>query len=136
MSRSGYSEDYDWGDNPEWAMIRWRGAVKAALCGARGQAFLAELIAALEAMPEKRLISHELEAKGEVCAIGSVGKRRGLDMSALDAEDWDSVAGAFGIASAMVREIVYENDEGVWKETPEQRHARMLKWAKAHLKSL
>lgn len=33
MSRSGYSEDLDM-----WDLIRWRGAVKSALRGKRGQA--------------------------------------------------------------------------------------------------
>lgn len=59
MSRSGYSEDWD-GEN--WTFIRWRGAVKSALRGKRGQAFLREALAALDAMPEKRLITHDLIA--------------------------------------------------------------------------
>jgi len=41
MSRSGYSDDCD-----VWALIRWRGAVKSAIRGARGQAMLRELIQA------------------------------------------------------------------------------------------
>jgi hypothetical protein len=46
---------------------------------------------------------------------------------------WYSVA--IGIAEAMAREIVYENDEGgpFWaiggrEETPEERWSRMRKW--------
>jgi hypothetical protein len=36
MSRSGYSDAWD---DDTWAIIRWRGAVKQAMNGARGQAF-------------------------------------------------------------------------------------------------
>ena len=62
MSRSGYSEDCD-----GWALVRWRGAVKSAIRGQRGQAFLRELLAALDAIPDKRLIAEELvDAQGAV----------------------------------------------------------------------
>ena len=37
MSRSGYSDGLD-----EWAMIRWRGAVKSAIRGARGRAIIGQ----------------------------------------------------------------------------------------------
>ena len=108
MSRSGYCDDID----DPWRLIMWRGAVSSAIRGSRGQAFLRELIAALEAMPEKRLASESLvTADGEFCTLGVVGAARGMDMSALDPEDWDQVAKAFGLAPAMVREIVFENDE-------------------------
>lgn len=108
MSRSGYTDDID--DN--WRHIMWRGAVNSAIRGSRGQAFLRELIAALDAMPEKRLASESLvTADGEFCTLGVVGAARGMDMSTLDPEDWHQVAKAFGLAQAMVREIVFENDE-------------------------
>lgn len=48
MSRSEYSENLD-----SWSLIRWRGQVVSAIRGKRGQAFLRELVDALEAMPEK-----------------------------------------------------------------------------------
>lgn len=64
-----------------------------------------------------------------VCAIGAVGKSRGTEMAFLDPEDADAVARAFGIASVMAQEIVWVNDEaGPWRETPEQRFARVRKW--------
>lgn len=128
MSRSGYSEECD----EDWGFIRWRGAVASAIRGKRGQAFLKEILAALDAMSEKRLIANDLEQEGAVCAIGSVGKTRGIDMSSLDPEDYHTVAATFGIARALAQEIVYENDEGgpsYWgKETPEERYTRMRKW--------
>lgn len=147
MSRSGYTEDQD----DQWAHIRWRGAVKSALRGKRGQAFLREMAAAMDAMPVKRLVAMELEAAGEVCAIGSVGRARGVDMSKLDPEDYSTVAGTFGIAECMAQEIVYMNDEywywstdakGVINKdeagkhlyiTPEERFTKMRAWIEAHI---
>jgi hypothetical protein len=134
MSRSGY-DDGDDGNN--WGMICWRGAVNSAIKGARGQSFLKEMLTALDAMPEKKLIAHDLEAKGEVCAIGAVGIKRGVDMSKLDPEDRENVAHAFGIAPALAAEIVYMNDEwaGYWsREAPEARFARMREWVASQIK--
>lgn len=130
MSRSGYSCDYD-----EWALIRWRGAVASAIRGRRGQEFLKEMLTALDELPEKKLIAHELEAQGSVCAIGAVGKRRGVDMSKLDPEDRETVAHTFGIAPAMAAEIVWMNDEVWHQETPEHRYERIRKWVKDQIKT-
>jgi len=130
MSRSGYTDDCD--DN--WQMICWRGAVTKAMKGRRGQEFLNEMIAALDALPEKKLIADDLEHEGAVCAIGSVGLARGIDMSKLDPHEPDQVATAFGIAPAMAQEIVYMNDEmGSHRETPETRFARMRAWIKSEI---
>ena len=128
MSRSEYNDDC-WG----WDSIRWRGAVAAAIRGKRGQAFILEMWKAMTAMPEPKLISGRLELEGEVCAIGAVGKARGVDMSSLDPEDADAVANVFDIPPSLAREIVYENDEAVFRETPEQRFSRMKKWAEQNL---
>jgi hypothetical protein len=132
MSRSGYTDD----DCEEYPLALWRGAVNSAIKGKRGQAFLRDLIAALESMPTKRLIDNELEENGEVCALGSVGRQRGLDMASLDLWDWGNLAKSFGIAEAMAREIMYVNDEAYWgpgHETPEARWQRMYEWAKSEL---
>lgn len=124
-SRSGYHYDLD-----HWALIKWRGQVASAIRGRRGQKMLRDLLAALDAMPEKALITHELEtAEGDVCALGALGKQRGIDMSKIDAEEPDDVAAAFDIAPQLAREVVYENDEGAWRdETPETRWQRMRNW--------
>jgi hypothetical protein len=131
MSRSGYDEDID-----QWALIRWRGAVKSAISGGRGQAFFRDLVAALDALPEKKLIARDLVADdGCVCALGAVGKARSIDMSDVDPEDSDTVAGIFGIADALAREVVYTNDEcGPYQETPEARFERVRRWAVRQLK--
>ena len=104
----------------------------SAFRGRRGQAFLKEMLAALDALPEKKLIAGELiePDTGEVCAIGAVGKARGIDMLGIDPEDAEKVSGTFGIAEAMARELVFENDDE-WRsntETPEARFARMRQW--------
>lgn len=130
MSRAGYSDDID--DN--WSLIRWRGQVASAIRGKRGQAFLRELVASLDALPEKRLIAHDLQSDCGVCAVGSVGLRRGIDMSGLDPECYEAVAGAFGIAEPLVREIEFENDEAFWVSTPEDRWRHMRAWAVANLR--
>lgn len=143
MSRSGYCDDQD--DN--WRHICWRGAVSSALRGKRGQAFLLELAATMDAMPVKRLVTEELQVDGEFCTLGVVGAARGLDMSVIDPDDSEAVSEKFGIADAMVREIVYENDEyfGSYKfvdgeqkyvrETPEERWIRMRSWVAKQIDS-
>jgi hypothetical protein len=126
MSRSGYSDGCD-----GWDLIRWRGAVKQAIHGKRGQQFLREMLTALDALPEKRLISDLLEDGGEVCAIGSVGVKRGVDLKKLDPENPDGIAAAFGISAALVQEIEFINDDDFdygRKTTPEQRFQAVRAW--------
>jgi hypothetical protein len=134
MSRAGYSDDID--DN--WQLICWRGAVKSAIRGKRGQEFLRRMLAALDALPSKRLIAHELEKDGDVCALGSVARVQGMDVSAIDPGDYDAVASAFGIPQALVREIEYVNDEYLdhlpsSPETEESRFQTVREWVVDHL---
>jgi hypothetical protein len=141
MSRHGYVDD-DWDESSQWAMIRWRGAVRAAERGAKGQKFFRDLVEALDAMPVKEL--HVISLAGDcVCAMGALARHRGVDMSKaqteLEDEDGDhewatEFAGdILGIAPALAKEVAYENDEGVWSETPAQRWARMRRWAAAKI---
>jgi hypothetical protein len=85
-------------------------------------------------MPQKKLIVQELEKDGEVCAIGSLGRARGIDMSKIDPEDPEQVAGAFGIAPCLAQEVEYENDEWCDK-TDEQRWTRMRAWVAQNIKA-
>lgn len=125
MSRSGYSDDCD-----GWALIRWRGAVKSAIRGKRGRALLTELRDAMDAMPEKVLIAHELvDAAGSFCTLGVLGHAKNLPLSDIDPEDSDQVAKLFNIAPALAKEIVFMNDEAAWyDETPQKRWLRMREW--------
>lgn len=130
MSRSGYWDDCD----NDWYAIMYRGAVKSAFCGKRGQLFLLEMLAALDALPVPMLIAGDLESDGAVCAIGAVGKARGIDMADLDPEDAETIASTFGIATAMAREIVYDNDEWSRHESPIARFVRMRAWVQSQIR--
>lgn len=130
MSRSGYSDDLD-----EPTLNLWRGAVASAIRGKRGQALLREMAAALDAMLVKELIASELENEGEYCALGVVGKARGIDMADIDPEDYEAVAETFGVATALTQEIMWQNDEA-WshREAPEHRWSRMRQWVLENIK--
>lgn len=168
MSRSGYNDD----EIDMLALGRWRAQVRSATRGKRGQRLLRDMLAALDAMPEKRLIAGELEVSadadekraqawvklfgdpaaadryrerfvrprtehfrdGDVCALGALGRVRGLDMSDLDPEEPEGVASAFDVASPLAREIFYVNDD-YWNpgETPEQRWQRVRKWVASQI---
>jgi hypothetical protein len=138
MSRSGYTEELSYED--PLAYGRWRAQVKSAIRGKRGQAFLKELAAEMDAMPEKALIASELvNENGHCCTIGVVCKARGLDVSKTDPEVPEQVAGLVGIARPMAAEIEYENDECGWHygrggETPAERWQRMRKWVESKLR--
>lgn len=86
---------------------------------------------ALDLMHKKRLIPNKLITKtGEVCALGAVGRLKGLNMSKVDPEDRDQVAKLFDIAPALAAEIAYKNDQnhGYINETPEEKWSRVRKW--------
>lgn len=130
MSRSGYSDDCD-----GWGLIRWRGAVKAAIRGKRGQELLHGLASALDAMPEQRLIAHRLsDDNGNVCALGALGRACGRfdAMLDVDPEDYEQVARFFGVAEALAREIQYVNDE-FYDGSPEHRWQRVRRWVSENI---
>lgn len=162
MSRSGYVDDCD----DALAQGRWRAQVQSAIRGKRGQSFLRELAAAMDAMPEKILIANELvNDDGDCCAIGAVCKARGVDVSKIDYEEPEQVGAAVGIARQMAAEIEYLNDEcgerfekvdveippdaptptwpwrDSWRwlrveETPAERWQRMRKWVASQIKPI
>lgn len=118
MSRHGYIE-FDGDDSLQEG--RWRGALTAAIRGKRGQAFFQELIDALDAMPVKEISAHSFVQGGEVCALGAVALKRGIDVSEFerseDEEEWEheidhtALANKFGIAECLAREVMFENDD-------------------------
>lgn len=110
MGRHGLTDAADSEDNLEYG--RWRGAVASAIRGRKGQAFLRELLAALDAIEAQRLIGDELANEhGEVCALGALGRARGLDLEAVDYEDHEAVAEFFDINEKLAQEIMWINDE-------------------------
>lgn len=126
MSRSGYT------DNCDDPLIygRWTAQVKSAIRGKRGQAFLQELLVAMDAMPVKELIEEELvTSEGDCCTMGVICKSRNIDVTNIDPTEAEEVGDTLGIAYQMAAEIAYQNDEaGSSVETPEQRWVRMRKW--------
>lgn len=150
MSRSGYVE-FD-GEDP-LAEGRWKAMLRSALRGKRGRTFLRDLRDALDALPIKELIASELkDADGAVCAIGSVGVYRGIDMSSwikpadYDEEEWaeewecdaqeraDALGTTFDIASCLAQEVMSVNDDhGPHDETPAQRWTRVRRWVERKL---
>jgi hypothetical protein len=124
MSRSAYSDDCK-------NVGLWRAAVARAVCGKRGQAFVREMAATLDAMSVKELIAGEIVRDSvHVCAIGAVAVARRLDVAELDIYDGESVGLAFGVARALACEIAYQNDEGgPAGESPSARWRRMRQWA-------
>lgn len=129
MSRSGYLDDCD---GECLSMGRWRAQVNSAKRGKRGQRFFRELISALDAMPEKRLVGDELESReGDVCALGALGRYNGVDVGKLDTHDYYQLGSVFDIAHQLAQETMYVNDEDapVRCEVPEERHARVRRWA-------
>jgi hypothetical protein len=130
VSRHGYSDDF----SDLWELIRYRGQVASAIRGARGQRFLRELAAALDAMPEKRLVAQDLVTNsGEVCAIGALGRAKGIDLSDTDPSDHDGLAATFDVAKQLVAEVEYLNDESVYlagtmPDRPEVRWRMVRAW--------
>lgn len=93
MSRVVYSEDEDYPG--QFALFR--GNMNRSIASKAGRAALADLRAALDALPEKRLVGHYLVKDGEVCANGAlVAYRRQLAHPELSREQ---------ILAEMSREI-------------------------------
>lgn len=124
MSRSGYSFDLDLAE-----LNLYRHAVHRAIHGRRGQKLLRDLLVALDAMPQKRLIYRSLvDPNGEVCALGALGRYRGTDMEDVDCDDPEAVGQLFGCARSLAAEIEFENDEQCEDMSPEDRWTYMRAW--------
>lgn len=129
MSRSGYSDECD--DTLQFG--RWRGIIASATRGKRGQKLFKDLAAALDAMPDKKLIKHELVKDGSYCTLGVLGAARGLDVGSIDPHHPESVGKAFDIAPQLAQEIVFENDEQYDHCTPEERWQKMRNWVDSQI---
>ena len=142
MSRSNYHDDVCY----DWSYIRWRGAVRSGVCSKRGQAFLRNLIDHLDAMPVKYLCSGSFKNdSGEICTLTlpllEAGISDPIDLQSLldDVEcgDTKKIQRALSISDALIREIMYQNDEGgpYDGETGEQRWVRMRAWVAEMIRS-
>lgn len=133
--RSGYSNDLDQRD-----LALWRGRVASASRGKRGQTLFKTLLKALDAMPVKRLVAHDLvNGYGDVCTLGAGGKLMEIqDLVKIDPEDHHILADRFDVSACLIQEIEYMNDEGCPNydgETPEQRYERMRDWLIKQIKN-
>lgn len=98
------------GENP--IQYAWTGNVERICRGKRGQKILRELVGALLALPERRLIHGYLQKDGEVCAIGALAKYRGMDLSQYDSgeEGTHEVGNDLGLGYMLKWQIGAEND--------------------------
>jgi hypothetical protein len=112
VSRSweGESDDpLDWG--------RYKAATRSTLRGRRGQAFLRELIAALDALHRPELSAGALGNRrtGCVCALGAIALAQGasFDDLARDNGDWGpgDAADWYNISPTLANEIISANDD-------------------------
>jgi hypothetical protein len=127
----------------------WAANVERSLKGKKGQAALRELEAALLALPEKRLIADHLEANGEVCALGALGRYKQTPLPAEPKhsdeygewqEDYEieelmvNFGQSLGVPRLVAVEIVCRNDDKWLHNTPETRYQRMLSWTRKQLR--
>ena len=130
MNRSNYTNDCD---TDPLDLGRWRARVASAIRGRRGQEFLRELAAAMDALPDKLLIAGQLvDEEGDCCSIGAVCKARGIDTAGMDADGVEYTAEWLGAPWPLAAEIAYLND--YWPdETPAARWQRMRRWVDRHI---
>jgi hypothetical protein len=141
MSRLNY------GDCDEsWMIGQQRGALLSAVRGNRGQRFLQDLLAALDALPRPELSAGALEDEetGCCCALGAVRRYRGADAVPLTfhpaEEDMepDRFAAPFDIAPALAWETVEANEGWSSSNSEAARHQRwkaVRAWAVRNLES-
>lgn len=136
MSRILYSDDEDFPGQFEL----WQANCERSIQGKKGQTELKALREALLALPEKRLLAHQLYNKqGEVCAIGAYARHKGEDLTQWDPNgdeaNHDEVGAACGMPKLVAWSVVCQNDVccGNTKITPEQRYSKMLAWVEEQL---
>jgi hypothetical protein len=121
VSRSGYI-DGDCDPEVMLSMYGWNANVRRCLAGRKGQAFLWELYQALEALPERRLITGGLvDQGGACCSLGAVAIARGIEIPEDlrvtedgDPDEYefvDAMGPLLGIKNMLAREVMYQNDE-------------------------
>lgn len=150
MSRTSYSDD----EYFPGQFALWRANVNRSLAGARGQAALRDLEAALLALPEKRLIADDVAKGGEVCAVGalvahrkvSLGQAREDVLKELGGEprdeewedgDEEGETEAIGVEAGIPRLVAWRlvelNDMDLECASPEQRYEKVLAWTRRRL---
>ena len=131
-------------DFEPWMEGQQAGALQSAIRGNRGQQFLHDLVAGLDALPEPKLSAGALEDEktGCCCAFGAVRRYRGPETVPLyfdpREEDLDPphFAEPFNVATALAWAVV-EANEGWSASNSEfamrQRWSTVRAWAVRHL---
>lgn len=138
MSRLYYENDCDYIEGLQ------HGWLSSAIRGRRGQAFLRELVAALDALPAPELSCGALEdaQTGCCCAFGAVRRLRGPENVKLDFHpDEEEIAPTylaepFGVSETLAWAVVQANEEIDEQNTEparRRRWARVRAWAVLHL---
>ena len=137
MSRTWEGES----DNPlDWG--RYEAAKRSTLRGKRGQVFLRELVAALDALPQPELSEGALGDRrtGCVCALGAVALAQGESFADLAQDDgnWspDEAAEWYSISPTLANEIISANDgwrDGNTVDVRRSRWRHVRAWAVRHL---
>jgi hypothetical protein len=141
----------------------WVANTKRHLEGAKGQAALKELEAALLALPEKKLLYSEFiigpdsdDPNGGVCAMAAIALKRKMDTglsrreavlailnevpgSVMDDSDSEGVAATaayLGLKHVFAYAVIEQNDEyGGRRTLPEDRYKNILAWVQARIKA-
>lgn len=131
-------------------VLLWRANLRRQLAGRRGQQLLRELLAAIDALPEKKL-GTQLYDGDQVCSFGAVALQRRVaageepqavlaDLQSHNDEADDGLMPDWAewylqIPPHMAWEIPFVNDNEYGDlETPEQRWIRVRAWICANLK--
>jgi len=164
MSRSGYSDGECDSTEDFLRMCVWSANVRRCIAGRTGQAFMWELYQALEALPERKLITGSLEDRGAYCSLGAVALARGVEIpqdlrGPVEEDDYEAadryeaMGGFFRIKDMLAREIMWQNDdadevhyvpgpakprrcEPTREETPEERWQRVREWVVSKLRGI
>lgn len=150
-------DDFDYMDAEQQARVNlWRGNLHRQIRSKRGQAFLKELLAAIEVLPDKRLASGVIaKPDGPVCSLGAMALARRIasgedprlvldELSSIIVDDSDErwkgeeieewAKQELACPSHLAWEIPFVNDYGSFhSETPESRYERMVAWTRAKI---
>ena len=113
--------------------------IAAAIRSKRGQTLLRDLLAALDAMPDKKLIAGDfVRPNGSCCALGVLGLARGIDPEYLSAlgDDYDRTSKSFGVSISLIRHIQNENDHRLKNATQQERWAHVREWVASNIDNL
>lgn len=104
MSRFHENDDFD----SNYCYL-WDSRVRQTIKGKRGQKMLREFIDALLELPSRRLIAGNIVKNGEVCAVGALAKKRGVDLEPWDdgTADDDTTA-RLGVAMGLTYTLAFE----------------------------